>query len=86
MLKPFTSYPAIKSLLSPYTPPHLQNPTYHQLSTNQTPHLQPLQITYHPQITSFQNILHLYFKTFHPTHHPPHFFHPPQTYQPIIFY
>ena len=36
MVKPFTSYPGIKSVVSGYSGGHVDNPTYEQVCTNQT--------------------------------------------------
>ena len=76
MVKPFTSYPGIKSVVSGYSGGHVENPTYEQVCTNQTGHVEAVQIEYDPNITTFENILDVYFKTFDPT----------ESYQPVIFY
>ncbi|EOB9123596.1 TPA: peptide-methionine (S)-S-oxide reductase, partial [Staphylococcus aureus] len=39
MVKPFTSYPGIKSVVSGYSGGHVDNPTYEQVCTNQTGHV-----------------------------------------------
>ena len=67
MVKPFTSYPGIKSVVSGYSGGHVDNPTYEQVCTNQTGHVEAVQITFDPEVTSFENILDIYFKTFDPT-------------------
>ena len=36
MVKPFSSYPGIKSVVSGYSGGHVENPTYEQVCTNQT--------------------------------------------------
>ncbi|HHQ7381183.1 TPA: peptide-methionine (S)-S-oxide reductase [Staphylococcus aureus] len=66
MVKPFTSYPGIKSVVSGYSGGHVDNPTYEQVCTNQTGHVEAVQITFDPEVTSFENILDIYFKTFDP--------------------
>ena len=67
MVKPFTSYPGIKSVVSGYSGGHVENPTYEQVCTNQTGHVEAVQIEYDSNITTFENILDVYFKTFDPT-------------------
>ena len=57
MVKPFTSYPGIKSVVSGYSGGHVDNPTYEQVCTNQTGHVEAVQITFDPEVTSFENIL-----------------------------
>ena len=56
MVKPFTSYPGIKSVVSGYSG-GVDNPTYEQVCTNQTGHVEAVQITFDPEVTSFENIL-----------------------------
>lgn len=62
MVKPFTSYPGIKSVVSGYSGGHVDNPTYEQVCTNQTGHVEAVQITFDPEVTSFENILDIYSK------------------------
>ncbi|EOB7684821.1 TPA: peptide-methionine (S)-S-oxide reductase MsrA [Staphylococcus aureus] len=86
MVKPFTSYPGIKSVVSGYSGGHVDNPTYEQVCTNQTGHVEAVQITFDPEVTSFENILDIYFKTFDPTDDQGQFFDRGESYQPVIFY
>ena len=67
MVKPFTSYPGIEEVVSGYSGGHVENPTYEQVCTNQTGHREAVQIQFNSDITSFENILDVYFKTFDPT-------------------
>lgn len=86
LVKPFTSYPGIESVVSGYSGGHTDNPTYESVSTNQTGHVEAVQITYNPEITSFENILDVYFKTFDPTDNGGQFFDRGEHYEPGIFY
>lgn len=86
MVKPFTSYPGIEDVVSGYSGGHIENPTYEQVCTNQTGHREAVQITYNPDITSFENILDVYFKTFDPTDNKGQFFDRDESYEPAIFY
>ena len=45
-----------------------------------------MQITFDPEITSFENILDIYFKTFDPTDNTGQFFDRGESYAPVIFY
>ena len=67
MVKPFTSYPGIESVVSGYSGGHVENPTYEEVCSNTTGHVEAVQIEYDPEVTSFENILDVYFKTFDPT-------------------
>lgn len=86
MVKPFTSYPGIKSVVSGYSGGHVENPTYEQVCTNQTGHVEAVQIEYDSNITTFENILDVYFKTFDPTDDGGQFLIEAKSYQPVIFY
>lgn len=86
LVKPFTSYPGIESVISGYSGGHVDNPTYESVSTNQTGHVEAVQITYDSDVTTFENILDVYFKTFDPTDNDGQFFDRGEHYQPVIFY
>lgn len=85
LVKPFTSYPGIKDVVSGYSGGNIDNPTYEQVSTNQTGHVEAVQITYDADITTFENILDIYFKTFDPTDNTGQFFDRGEHYEPVIF-
>ena len=86
MVKPFTSYPGIEEVVSGYSGGHVENPTYEQVCTNQTGHREAVQIQFNSDITSFENILDVYFKTFDPTDGGGQFFDRGESYEPAIFY
>ena len=63
MVKPFSSYPGIKSVVSGYSGGHVENPTYEQVCTNQT-HVEAVQIEYDSEITSFEKYTRCVFQNF----------------------
>ena len=63
----------------------MDHPTYESVSKNQTGHVEAVQITYDPEVTTFENILDVYFKTFDPTDNGGQFFDRGEHYQPVIF-
>lgn len=85
LVKPFTSYPGIENVVSGYSGGHTDNPTYESVSTNQTGHVEAVQITYNSEITSFENILDVYFKTFDPTDNGGQFFDRGEHYELLFF-
>ena len=85
LVKPFTSYPGIETVVSGYSGGHVDHPTYESVSKNQTGHVEAVQITYDPEVTTFENILDVYFKTFDPTDNGGQFFDRGEHYQPVIF-
>lgn len=50
-----------------YTDGHTKNPTYKQVCTGETGHAEAIQITYDPQIISFNDLLTVFFATHDPT-------------------
>lgn len=86
LVKPFTSYPGIESVVSGYSGGHVENPTYEEVCSDQTGHVEAVQITYDSDITGFDNILDIYFKTFDPTDNGGQFFDRGEHYAPVIFY
>ena len=50
-----------------YTGGKRENPTYEQICTGATGHAEVAQITYDPQVISFETILSVFFKTHDPT-------------------
>src|SRR5699024_10904760 len=85
-VRPFTSDPHIDNLVSGYSGGHVENPSYEDVSHGQTGHVEAVQIKYNSEITSFENILDVYFKTFDPTDNGGQFFDRGEHYQPAIFY
>ena len=63
LVKPFNEYPGIKEVTSGYSGGHVENPTYEEVCTNQTGHVEAVQIEYDENITDFEAILDIYFKT-----------------------
>ncbi|MCU5745519.1 peptide-methionine (S)-S-oxide reductase MsrA [Staphylococcus sp. SQ8-PEA] len=86
LVKPFTSYPGIKSVVTGYSGGHVTQPTYEEVCTDETGHVEAVQITYDSEITNFENILDVYFKTFDPTDNGGQFFDRGEHYAPAIFY
>src|SRR5699024_6841007 len=86
LVKPFTSYPGIENVVSGYGGGHTENPTYESVSTNQSGHAEAVQITYNSKITSFEDILDVYFKTFDAIDNDGQFFDRGEHYEPVIFY
>ncbi|MCS4485425.1 peptide-methionine (S)-S-oxide reductase MsrA [Staphylococcus americanisciuri] len=86
LVKPFTSYDGIEGIVSGYSGGTVENPTYEQVCSNTTGHVEAVQITYNPAIISYEAILDIYFKTFDPTDKDGQFFDRGDSYRPVIFY
>ncbi|REH84000.1 peptide-methionine (S)-S-oxide reductase MsrA [Staphylococcus felis] len=86
LVKPFTSYDGIKKITSGYSGGHTENPTYEEVCSNTTGHVEAVQIEYDDSVISFGSILDIYFKTFDPTDKNGQFFDRGESYRPVIFY
>ncbi|KAB7706126.1 peptide-methionine (S)-S-oxide reductase MsrA [Bacillus aerolatus] len=67
MVKPFDQWDGVCQVQSGYTGGHTQNPTYEQVKTGTTGHLEAVEITYDPEIISYETILGLYWPQIDPT-------------------
>lgn len=86
MVKPFNEFPGIIEVTSGYSGGHTENPTYEEVCTNQTGHVEAVQIQYDASKIDFEAILDIYFKTFDPTDDKGQFFDRGESYEPTIFY
>ena len=61
MVKPFDQLPGIEKVVSGYTGGHVENPTYEQVCSETTGHLEAVQITFNPDLFSYEKLVRLYF-------------------------
>ncbi|MBB5173683.1 peptide-methionine (S)-S-oxide reductase MsrA [Texcoconibacillus texcoconensis] len=86
MVKPFDELPGIIEVASGYTGGHVDNPSYEQVKTGETGHLEAVQITYDPNLFSYQRLLDLYWPQIDPTDDGGQFFDRGSQYCTAIFY
>lgn len=86
MVKPFDSYDGIESVVSGYTGGDLPNPTYEQVCSETTGHYEAVQITFQPDIFSYEKLLDIFWTQIDPTDAGGQFFDRGQSYQTAIFY
>ena len=67
MVKPFDQWDGVYEVISGYTGGHTINPTYEQVKSGTTGHLEAVQITYDPAMISYQTMLDLYWPQIDPT-------------------
>ena len=67
MVKPFDEQPGIESVISGYTGGHVENPTYEQVCSETTGHLEAVQITFDPEVYPYEDLVRLYFTLIDPT-------------------
>ncbi len=86
MVKPFDEIEGIISITSGYTGGELPNPTYEQVCSGKTGHLEAVQITYDPNLMSYSDLLEMYWPLIDPTDPGGQFHNRGESYQTAIFY
>lgn len=85
MIQPFEEQPGIKKVLSGYTGGHVANPTYEQVSSHTTGHTEAVEITYDPEIISYDKLVDIYWQQTDPTDAMGQFQDRGDNYRPVIF-
>ncbi|WP_091171061.1 peptide-methionine (S)-S-oxide reductase MsrA [Paenibacillus sp. 1_12] len=67
MVSPFEDQPGILRIQSGYSGGVTENPTYEQVKTGTTEHLEVVEITFDPDIFSYEKLLELYWPQIDPT-------------------
>ena len=67
MQPPFDKVPGIIKSQVGYTGGHVANPTYEQVCTGDTGHVEAIQVTYDPQKVSYQQLLDVFWHNINPT-------------------
>src|SRR5690625_2390835 len=86
MVKPFDEIEGVIDIVSGYNGGNLKNPTYEQVGTNKTGHLEAVQITYNPELISYKELLDMYWPQIDPTDPGGQFNDRGESYQTAIFY
>lgn len=86
MVKPFHLMEGVQSVVSGYTGGHTENPTYKEVSQGITGHTEAIQITFDPNIISYQMLLEHYWQQVDPTDATGQFYDRGTSYRPVIFY
>ena len=77
--------PGIIDVVSGYTGGHVDNPTYQQVNTHTTGHLEAIKITYDANEITYNDLLELYWRTINPTDAGGSFYDRGNTYTSAIF-
>lgn len=86
MVKPFDKYNGVLKVVSGYTGGHVENPTYEQVCTDTTGHIEAIQITYDEDIISYDELLEIYWRQIDPTDEGGQFNDRGHKYKTVIFY
>ena len=66
MVGEFEGIPGVQKVLSGYTGGTVKNPTYEQVSTGKTGHVEAIQVTYNPNIIGYQKLLDIFWRNVDP--------------------
>lgn len=67
MVSPFEELPGIVKIISGYTGGHTVNPTYEEVCSETTGHVEAVQITFNPDIFPYSKLLELFWQQIDPT-------------------
>lgn len=82
----FDAMPGVLSTTVGYTGGTIENPSYKQVCTGRTGHVEAIRIEYDPQTVTFQQLLDVYWHSIDPTRNDGQFCDIGSQYRPIIFY
>lgn len=86
MVEPFDERPGIIEVLSGYTGGTVEHPTYEQVCSNTTGHVEAVQITYDANIVDYEDLVTLFWQQIDPTDSGGQFHDRGESYQTAIFY
>ncbi|MDC3422835.1 peptide-methionine (R)-S-oxide reductase MsrB [Aquibacillus koreensis] len=86
MVEPFDERPGIHEVISGYTGGRTENPTYEEVCSNNTGHVEAVQITFDPTIFPYDKLLEVFWQQIDPTDPGGQFNDRGESYQTAIFY
>ena len=86
MVRPFEEQPGIIQVISGYTGGHTINPTYEQVCSETTGHAEAVQITFDPQVYTYEKLLDVFWQQIDPTDAGGQFYDRGASYRTAIFY
>ncbi len=86
MVKPFDKYKGVKKVISGYTGGHTKNPTYEQVCSDKTGHIEAIQINYDDETISYKELLDIFWNQIDPTDEGGQFNDRGYKYKTAIFY
>jgi len=86
MVEPFDQLPGIESVTSGYAGGHIENPTYEQVKSQTSGHVEVIQIEFDENVISFDELLNIYWQVTDPTDAMGQFMDRGESYRPIIYY
>ncbi|MGC9553421.1 peptide-methionine (S)-S-oxide reductase MsrA, partial [Vibrio metoecus] len=78
--------PGVVNVVSGYAGGNVDNPTYKQVSSGKTGHIESIQVTFDPKVVSYEQVLDNFFRHIDPTDNQGSFVDRGEQYRPAIFY
>jgi len=82
----FVNHPGVSGAVVGYTGGQTKNPTYEEVSSGTTGHVEAIQITFDPAIVTYQKLLDIFWREINPTDEGGQFVDRGTQYKPMIFY
>jgi peptide methionine sulfoxide reductase msrA/msrB len=86
LVEPFDTRPGIENVVSGYTGGHKVNPTYQEVCSDTTGHVEAVQITFDPNIFPYEELVSIYWTLIDPTDSGGQFNDRGESYKTAIFY
>ncbi len=86
MVPPFEKLGGVKEVVSGYTGGHKANPTYEEVSSGSTGHLESVEVTYDPTKVTYEKLLDVFWRQINPTDAGGQFVDRGSSYKSAIFY
>jgi len=86
MVHPFDTWPGVIQVTSGYTGGHQPNPTYEEVCSGTTGHLEAVQVVFNPKLTSYRALIDRFWQEIDPTDAGGQFADRGSSYQTAIFY
>lgn len=67
MEPPFEKLPGVKAAISGYTGGKIKNPTYEQVSSGESGHVEVVKVVFDPQLVSYETLLEVFWRQIDPT-------------------
>ena len=86
MEHPFDELDGVVSTISGYCGGHTENPTYQEVTSGRTGHTEAVQVTYDPDVVSYEKLLEVFWRNINPVDADGQFVDRGSQYRPGIFY
>jgi peptide methionine sulfoxide reductase msrA/msrB len=86
IVKPFQRLEGVKDVVSGYTGGSLENPTYEDVTSQSTGHLEAVEVTYDEDMVTYKELIDVFFRSIDPTDEGGQFHDRGESYKTAVFY